>query len=110
MNTKQLSKDQFKALALIYASHSDATFRTQEIAFITGEVGEPIYKEVLAHYNASSDYECIQLLLSNKEQFYPGDEGSATLLGEFTALFKADNDYSNLEKNIQRLLVRLLKS
>ncbi len=109
MNHKEFTQDQFYALALIYCSHADTTMSSQEIAFITNKVGETNYKEMLQHYNSHGDYDCIQTLMALKEQFYTGEEGSAALIGEFTTLFKADSDFCNLEKNVLRLLVRLLK-
>ncbi len=66
------------------------------------------YDKVTEIYNASSNYEKVQIILSYKGLYYPTIDRRNELLALIKKQFLADGDYSLLEQNVMRLLEKLM--
>jgi hypothetical protein len=100
--------DIFLATLLLYVSEVDGSLNADELDYINKEVAEFSLDEARKIRRHHSDYELIELLSKAKERYYPGEDGTAVLMGELNGYFKSDGSFSNWEKGIARQLKRLL--
>lgn len=105
--TNWTSKD-FLAFLMVYASKADTQTTEEEILWIREKCQVSSFEHILGLYNAQSEYQNIQTIHRLREQFYPGDEGRNQLKGFLNDFFQADGRFSLLEKNVMRILTKLL--
>ena len=100
--------EEFCAFLLLYASYADLDFSKSEKELILTKVNKETFDKIEKVYLESSDYERLEIILDHKGVYYPTHAQRMELLGELTKLFKADGDYSKLEKNLMIFLEKLL--
>jgi len=60
-------------------------------------------------FSGSSDYECIQLIMSYRDRFFATPEDQHGLLEDIKNLFGSDGKYSLLEANTMKMLKKLIQ-
>ncbi len=108
MDKNQMSRDQFRAFLLLYAANADMETKESEIDYIREVAQCKSFDEIKTLFAGCSDYECIQLVMSYREAYFPNPEAQAALLEEVTTLFEKDGRYSLLEVNTMKILKKLI--
>lgn len=99
---------EFMIFLLIYASYADYELSTSEITRIKSKFDPLLVDEVLAKFEAMSDYERLNFIMQNKTEFLKSDKDFQDLLDEIQLQFKSDGDYSKLEKGMHNFLQHML--
>ncbi|TCP25184.1 hypothetical protein EV195_104217 [Tenacibaculum skagerrakense] len=100
---------EFKAYLLIYAMNADLTQREEEIELIKNQVFEDIFLKMQEEFNNDNDYEAITKIISTINDFNYSEEEIQSLTNQMKEVFKTDNDFSIMERNLALGLKRLLK-
>ena len=99
---------EFCAFLLIYGANADMEITKEEEAMIKSKVDEATYQEIRSDFNDVSDYDIIQIILTYKGLYFPTPERKNELLDMIKKEFYADGDFSVMEKNLLRLLEKLM--
>jgi len=99
---------EFLGFILIHASYADLEFTSEEKEMIKSKVGTETFEKMHAAYQELGDYETLQEILKYKGIYYPTIDRKQEILDEINNLFKADGEYSKLEKNLSLFLKKLL--
>ena len=99
---------EFSAFLMLYAASADLKVTSDEKEAILKKVNEDTYEEIWKEYHSMSDINKINLILSYKGLYYPTAERTNELLDLIKTEFMADGEYSLLEKNLMRILKKLL--
>lgn len=102
------NQNEFLAFALLYAAHVDIEFSTEEEAKIKSLVDEDTYSKLYDQFIDMSDYKALEIILSYKGLYYPTAPRKAELLSQIKDLFKADGDYSVMERELFHFLEKLM--
>lgn len=97
---KNLTKEQFHGLVLVFAAHADNIVKDVEIETITNRTSAKIFDDMSALYGKLGTVEGFKILIRNKERFYPGKEGTSELLQSMEAVFMCDDEYHPEEKKL----------
>jgi len=102
---KDWSYNDFLTFMLIYAASADLMIRDEEKEFINEKIGAGRLEALLEFFDANSDYENLQIIMSFKDKYYPTDEKKEQLLEDMKGVFMADNSSGILEEN-QLMMIR----
>lgn len=102
------SKDEFVAFLLIYVSHADLDFSEDERKNILQIVNKDTFTKVDKLYNSLGEYKRLEMIINNKDIFYPSSDQKSKLMDLITHQFMADGEVSKLENNLYQFLERLL--
>lgn len=102
------SYEEFLAYVLIYAAHVDLDFSDEEKLVISANTGEETYKKVYADFKEVSDFTALQTIMSYKDKYYATEEEKEKLTFAVKQVFKADGDFSKLEKLVLNFVNRLV--
>ncbi len=100
--------DQFITFLLIHASYADLEFSESERQAILSKVDLNIFEEVNAFYNKLGEYECLDFIMSHKQQFIPNKEEKQKIMDTLSEHFYADGEVSKLELLLLDFLDRLI--
>ena len=106
--TTTVSKEVFQALLLIYASHTDLDFSTKEREQIVNSYGEDTFHSANSLYAQYREYELLKNICDLRHLYYPGSDGKNQILGMIKSHFKADGDFSKLERTQYNFLQMML--
>jgi len=104
----QISKEEYEALLLIYASYTDLDFSGSEKDEIINSLGFDTYEKANAYYGNMREYELLQHLCDLRKLYYPGSEGKDKVLKMVRTHFNADGDFSKLERTQYNFLKMML--
>jgi len=99
---------EFSAFLMLYAASADLKVTTEEKDAILKKVNEATYDKIWKEYHAMSDINKINLILSYKGLYFPTAERTNELLDLMKKEFMADGEFSLLEKNLMRIVKKLL--
>jgi len=102
------SYNQFLAFLLIHTANADMEFTEDEKDTISKVVTPEELDIIKSEYDAASDYEVIQIILTYKGLYYPTIDRKQELLREVIKECCADGDYSALERNLTMFLRKLM--
>lgn len=108
MEKRDLSYDEFLCLALLYAAHVSDGLADDEKAAIIGHVGNETFDKVYDIYNDMSDFEALETIIAHRGIHYPTATQRDEVLARIKAIFKADDDFDVVEKEIYHFLKNLL--
>lgn len=103
-----LSYDEFICITLLYAANVNEEFTTEEKAAILQNVGVGTYEKMFSVFDKMSDFEALETIMDHKGIHYPTPARKQEVLDKIEIIFKADNDYDIVEKEIYRFLTNLL--
>jgi len=106
--TPTISRDVFKALLLIYASHTDLEFSTVEKEQIIDSLGMDSFESASMLYGKFREYELLRNLCDLRHLYYPGRDGKDHVLGMIKTHFNTDGDFSKLERTQYNFLQMML--
>lgn len=100
--------DEFLAFVLIYAAHIDLDFTEEERLVIFANTSEEVFQKVNEDFKKVSDFEALQTIMSYKDKYYSTDKEKEKLSFAVKQVFKADGDFSKLEKLVLNFVQRLV--
>ena len=103
-----LSYDEFICIALLYAANVNEEFTPEEKAAIMKNVGEVTYEKMYNVFDKMSDFEALETIMNHKGVHYPTSTQKQEVLDKIEMIFKADDDYDIVEKEIYHFLKKLL--
>lgn len=111
MNEKTHPKwnyEEFISFLLLYAAHADMEYSEPEKQYILQRIDSDHYEKILNEYKELNDYEILNTIESYRGLYFPTSDRKEEILNRAKLLFEADGDYTEVEKNIYRLLHRIL--
>lgn len=105
---KQLNYDQFLCLTLLYAANVGEGFTAEEKTLIIGHVGNETYDQVYDVFDNMSDFEALETIMTHKGIHYPTPDRKKEVLSRIKEIFKIDDNYDVVEKEIFHFLKNLL--
>jgi hypothetical protein len=99
---------EFYAFTMLYAANADAHVTDEEIAIIRPTVGAEKYAAIEAAFNACSDAEALDHILSYREQYFPTPAAKEQLLADMQQVFDADAQFTTVERSFRQLFQRLI--
>ena len=99
---------EFSAFLMLYAASADLKVTTDEKDAIMEKVNEETFQKIWKEYNSMSDINKINTILSYKGLYFPTADRTNELLDLMKKEFMADGEFSLLEKNLMRILKKLL--
>ena len=99
---------EFSAFLMLYAASADLKVTTDEKDAIMEKVNEETFEKIWKEYNSMSDINKINTILSYKGLYFPTADRTNELLDLMKKEFMADGEFSLLEKNLMRILKKLL--
>lgn len=106
--TQSISRDVFKALLLIYASHTDLEFSHVEKEQIIDTLGTDNFESATTLYGKFREYELLKNICDLRHLYYPGNDGKNRVLDMIRRHFNADGDFSKLERTQYNFLQMML--
>jgi len=108
MNSTNWNFNEFLAFLLIYASHADFDFSEAEKKQIQNTVSNEVFEIIYPKFNALTDYQALELILSYREKFFNTKQEKERLLIEMKKIFHADGEFSVSEKVLYDFLKKLM--
>jgi hypothetical protein len=102
------SYPEFHAFVMLYAANADSHITDDEIALIRPTLLADQYQAVFEAFSQCSDMEALEHILTYRDRYFPSEAGRNQLLSDMETIFKADSNYSVIEKGFQRIFGRLI--
>lgn len=99
---------EFKAYLLIYAMNADLKGSKEEIELIKSKVSENTFLKMKKEFMADNDYKAITKITNTIKDFNYSEEEIKSFINEMKEVFKTDNHFSILERNLYLGLKRIL--
>ncbi|MFY7670243.1 hypothetical protein ACOSP6_04080 [Tenacibaculum sp. MEBiC06402] len=99
---------EFKAYLLIYAMNADLKEAEEEIELIKQKVSEDTYLKMQEEFKNDNDYEAITKIVNTINDFNYSQDEIQSLTNQMKEVFKTDNDFSIMERNLALGLKRIL--
>ncbi len=99
---------EFSAFLMLYAASADLKVTSDEKEAILQKVNEDTFNTIWNEYHSMSDINKINTILSYKGLYFPTSDRTNELLDMMKKEFMADGEFSLLEKNLMRVLKKLL--
>ena len=80
----------------------------KEMELIADELGYKNIDDIQMAADQCNDYQCIQLITTLRDKFYPGEEGKKELLDKILELIESDGEVHPIEEAIAHGIERLL--
>ena len=106
--TKSWTDKDFLAFLMIYASKADTRTTEEEILWIRKKCQISGFENLIALFNTQSEFQNIQTIQSERERFFPGEEGKGKIQEFLTEFFHSDGQFTLLEQNVMRVLSRII--
>lgn len=109
MDNSNYSFNDFLTYILIYAANIDAEYKSNEIEHIVHFYGDESFLKMSDVYDAHTDSESIEFLRSLKSEFSDETDFHQKVKDAIEEVFKADGDYSDIEKASLHFFEEVLK-
>ena len=100
--------DEFKSFLLTYLAEADYEVSDEEKAIILKHVSVENYNHIKRSIDKLSDFECLDMIESHKNEYLPSHESRLELIAEMEQLYAADHKKSVLERNMILGLKKIL--
>ncbi len=107
--TTNWNRNEFKAYVLLYAANCDHIENRQEREYILSKVDKKTYENIHYELDADNDYQSIQKIISNIDQFEYSENELQRLTAEIMELFLADDKLDTVEQCIFMMLKKILR-
>ncbi|MBX2928429.1 MAG: hypothetical protein KF852_11380 [Saprospiraceae bacterium] len=108
MENTSMNRAQFRTFLLLYAANADLQTEESEMQYIREVARCDNFDEVQTLFAGCADYECLQLIMGYRDQYFATPEAQTALLAEVAELFGKDGEYSLLEVNTMKMLKKLI--
>lgn len=105
---ENLSYDEFICITLLYAANVNEEFTVEEKAAILKNVGQETYDKMYTIFDEMSDFEALETIMAHKGIHFPTSTRKQEVLDKIEYIFKADENYDVIEKEIYKFLTNLL--
>ena len=102
------TKQELVAYILLYASQSDMIVSNKERNVIISKVDMKTFQKIRDEFDEDNDYQSIQKIMSGLKEHNYSKMDIDLLFADIKGLFFADGEFDQLEKNMFRLLKKLL--
>jgi len=103
------TKEEFQAYLLLYCASADMNISDEEKKIIKSKLCIEKFDAICKEFNNDNDFECIQKIIKTTERLNFNSMEKEELFKEIKELFFTDGDYSELERNLEIGLMRILK-
>lgn len=100
--------NEFVGFLMIYAAYCDMEFSEKERAVIRENINEIKLKELEAEYLEMNDIERINTINAYREKYFSTEAEKKMIYSMLESLFQVDGQFSIMEKNLMRMLHKLL--
>lgn len=94
------NEEDYKSFILTFLAEADYNVSPEEKEIILHHVSAEKYEQIKHAIDRMSDFECIGVIESYKNEYLPNPESKAELLNELEELYLADGKKSVLERNL----------
>jgi uncharacterized tellurite resistance protein B-like protein len=99
---------EFHAFVMLYAANADSRITPEEIDVIRPTLSAEDYDAVYKTFKSCSDMEIIDHILSYRDRYFPNEAAKKQLLSDMETIFKADNNFSAIERSVERIFSRMI--
>ena len=107
-NHPRWSEEEFLGFLLIYAAYADMEFSVKERDIIKNNLSENDLQELEKEFQEMNDIEILQTIESYREKYFSSDAEKEQLFSILSSFFTIDGDYNVMEKNLMRMLHKIL--
>lgn len=100
--------DQFLCFLLIYVSHVDMEFSSDEENRIKRLFDAELYTEIYSFFSGMSDYQALQEVMKYKDIYFDTPEKKQEIMDQVKIQFFVDGSFSTLEKVLFNFLEKIL--
>ena len=109
---KELSNNwsyaEFHAFVMFYAANADSRITAEETALIRPTLTEDQYVAIESAFKQSTDSAVLNHILSYRDRYFSTQTDRDRLLADVQTIFNADNNFSIMERNMQRIFQKLI--
>lgn len=102
------TKEDLKIYLLIYSANADFSESKHELNFIKDKIQNSNYEKLRDEFEKDNEYQSIQKIQSSIKELGYSKLAINGLLEEIKELFKSDDNYDILEKNLFRGLNKII--
>jgi hypothetical protein len=100
--------NEFVAFLLLYASHADLEFSTEEKSKIMKLLPNDDFENIYNDFKNVNDFQALQIILSYKGVYYPTPEQKEELISKLVVQFFSDGNFDPIEQELLHFLEKLL--
>jgi hypothetical protein len=93
---------------LFYAANADSRITPEETELIRANLTEQQYLDIEAAFKSHADTAVLNHILTYKDRYLATNADRERLLADMQAVFNADNNFSIMERNMQRIFQRMI--
>jgi hypothetical protein len=99
---------EFHAFVLFYAANADSRITPEETELIRANLTEQQFLDIEAAFKSHADTAVLNHILTYKDRYFATNADRERLLADMQAVFNADNNFSIMERNMQRIFQRMI--
>jgi hypothetical protein len=99
---------EFHAFVMFYAANADNHVTSEETALIRPTLTAEQYAAVETAFKQSADSTVLNHILSYRDRYFATQTDRERLLADMQTIFKADANFSIMERNVQRIFQRMI--
>lgn len=103
-----MNYNEYLSFLLLYAADIDQQINIDEKEIILEIVEQSEYKEIKKSFDKLNDFERIQIIMTNKEEFITTEAEREDIFKNLKRIFLADDQYMAVEQAIFMYLKKLL--
>ena len=107
--TMTLNKEEFKTLVMLYAANIDGVIQSEEVKVMLEKSGFDTVEKMENVFAKMNDAEALDCICENKAQFAATENDRLNLIHDLCAIIEADEKCTVMEKEMVRVLRRLLE-
>ena len=103
-----LSKEEFKVMAMLYAANIDGNIQSDELEVMLGKTDPDTYKKVNKLFGKMNDMQILECIEENKHLHLASEADKQQFMEDLRAIIEADEKVTVMENQICKALERLL--
>lgn len=103
-----LSKEEFKVMAMLYAANIDGNIQSDELEVMLGKTDPDTYKKVSKLFGKMNDMQILECIEENKHLHLALEADKQQFMEDLRAIIEADEKVTVMENQICKALERLL--
>lgn len=106
--TENWTYAEFHTFVLLYAANTDGRITSEEENLIASILNEPDYARIKSVFMACDDADALGIIFSYKDQYCSTKADKDKILQDMQEIYKADQDYGQIERTVLHLFERML--
>jgi hypothetical protein len=99
---------EFHAFVMLYAANADSRITPEELDLIRPTLPTEQYEAVQKVFKSCSDMVALDHILTYRDRYFPDTTAKKQLLADMEAIFKADHDFSPIERSVEHIFGRMI--